>query len=82
MFMKKEKRCTLEKIKTQLITFCESEYIDFNFRAKNISNYKLDTENLKKIMIETKKKWLESNENMGLIDCQKFAENLCKKIIR
>lgn len=76
MFFQKVPVCNLKSLNNQLINFCNSEYVDFNFKANSLSKYKLSSEELKNVMIVTKKFWLESENDVNVDDCLNFALKL------
>ncbi|GHU16964.1 hypothetical protein FACS189472_03180 [Alphaproteobacteria bacterium] len=59
----------------QLKEFCNSEYVDFNFRAGDIERYNLSQEQLRDIMMATKNFWLTSENDIGKEECVDFAKN-------
>ncbi|MDR2766527.1 MAG: CCA tRNA nucleotidyltransferase [Holosporaceae bacterium] len=56
----------------ELEDFCESQYVDFNLRAKDLSEYNLSNEELKKIMIAAREFWLKSAK-VSAADCLAHA---------
>jgi tRNA nucleotidyltransferase/poly(A) polymerase len=73
MFFQKIPFYKLKNLNDQLINFCNSEYVDFNFKANAISKHKLSNEELKDVMMATKKFWLESENDMNADDILNFA---------
>ena len=71
-------KTTKENIKIFLkkcFDFCNSRYVDFNFRASDLKNYNLSENELKKVMMYTKKMWMLSEYNLSADDCEKIARN-------
>ncbi len=79
MFFQKIFPYKLKNLNNQLTNFRNSEYVDFNFKANSLSKYKLSSEELKNVMIETKKFWLESENDVNADDCLIFAIKLINK---
>jgi tRNA nucleotidyltransferase/poly(A) polymerase len=80
MFFHSKRISELEIIKAELNEFCNSEYVDFNFKAKYLSEYNLSKKDLKNIMMATKKFWFESNQDISVLDCLKFAKTIMEKL--
>ncbi|MDR1334199.1 MAG: CCA tRNA nucleotidyltransferase [Holosporaceae bacterium] len=68
-----EAKITLEN----LLDFCESEYVDFNLRAEHLQAEDLSERELKRIMIATKKFWMESS-HVSVDECKNYAINHVK----
>ena len=72
----KEKVCShIDKLKN----FCDSLFVNFDFRAQRLKKYHLSSEELKNIMIATKNYWLNSENDLSSDDCEKFANSLIEK---
>ncbi|GHT91562.1 hypothetical protein FACS1894122_04200 [Alphaproteobacteria bacterium] len=61
----------------ELEKFCNSGYVDFNFRADDIKDYNLSPEKLKDVMMATKNFWLTSEKDIGKKECIGFAITNC-----
>ncbi|MDR3187129.1 MAG: CCA tRNA nucleotidyltransferase [Holosporaceae bacterium] len=55
-----------------LLNFCESEYADFNLRAEHLQAERLSDQELKRVMMATKKFWLES-PRVSIDECKNYA---------
>jgi tRNA nucleotidyltransferase/poly(A) polymerase len=63
----------------ELLDFCQSEFIDFKFGPDDIADHNLSPEELKNVMIATKKYWLA--HNVSPLECKKFAQDIiCSRI--
>jgi tRNA nucleotidyltransferase/poly(A) polymerase len=60
----------------ELMSFCNSEYADFNFKLSLLPEYDLNYEQKKTIMMTTKAFWLESAVKVSTQDCLHFAQQL------
>lgn len=69
----------LIKEKHNLIDFCNSEYVDFNFKTDSIADYKLSNNELKNTIMATKKFWFESENDVNKNDCLQFALSFIQK---
>ena len=68
-----------EKIRAlidQLKNFCDSPFVNFDFRAQRLKKYNLGPNELKNIMIATKNYWLSSEKDISAEDCEIFAISL------
>ncbi|GHU14673.1 hypothetical protein FACS189449_11680 [Alphaproteobacteria bacterium] len=65
----------------ELEKFCNSAYVDFNFRANDIKNYNLSPEKLKNVMMATKNFWLTSENDVGKEECLDFAIAMLENIV-
>ncbi|MDR1333858.1 MAG: hypothetical protein LBJ71_01420, partial [Holosporaceae bacterium] len=64
----------------ELLDFCQSEFIDFKFEPAAIADYNLSPEELKNVMIATRKYWL--THNVSPSECKKFAQDIiCSRIM-
>ena len=63
------------KIREKLFNFCNSEYVDFYFRASDLVNYNLSKEKIKEVMKYTKSIWISSEKDLSVKNCKKIAEN-------
>lgn len=59
----------------ELNSFCRSEYIDFNFRASDLTKYNLPEDKLKRTMAYTKRVWISSDKELSAEDCKKIAKD-------
>ncbi|MDR1561378.1 MAG: CCA tRNA nucleotidyltransferase [Holosporaceae bacterium] len=56
-----------------LLGFCDSEYVDFNLKAKDLSKYNLSDNSLRKVMMAAKQFWLKSKTDVSAEDCLNYA---------
>lgn len=68
------------KIRKKFFDFCNSEYVDFNFRASDLADYNLSEEQIKKVMKHTKGIWTSSEKDLSVKNCKKIAENFIEQI--
>lgn len=78
IILKRISKTNAESIKNELIEFINSEYVDFYFRASELTKYNLSESNLRKIMMQTKAFWISSDKNLSVKDCKKIAKNFIK----
>ncbi|MDR1375197.1 MAG: CCA tRNA nucleotidyltransferase [Holosporaceae bacterium] len=60
-----------------LLDFCESEYADFNLRAEHLRSHELSDQDLKRVMMATKKFWLTSSR-ISVAECKDYAISYIK----
>lgn len=66
------------RIKEELISFCNSEYIDFELKASDLTNFKLSKQKLEEVMLKTKQFWKKSSF-VSKKDCLLYAINIIKR---
>ncbi|MDR2781773.1 MAG: hypothetical protein LBB21_04980 [Holosporaceae bacterium] len=63
----------------KILKFCESECANFKLNVNDLTEYNLTQDELKNVMVSTKKYWLD-NDDASYEKCKKFAKNIvCKK---
>ncbi|MDR2067962.1 MAG: CCA tRNA nucleotidyltransferase [Holosporaceae bacterium] len=60
-----------------LLDFCESEYADFNLRAEHLRTNNLSDRELKRVMMATRKFWMESS-HVSVNECRNYAVDCIK----
>lgn len=70
-------RAHLDEIRDDLMKYAKSEYVNFDFRAADLAEYKLQKSQLEEIMMQTKKFW-ESGNYISKNDCFSYAVSLIK----